>query len=45
MRNILNKNQYLIGNELQIALQESKIPAGISNKVGVYLIKPKHIEC
>jgi len=45
MRNILNKNQYLIGNELQIALQESRIPSGITNKIGVYLIKTKHIEC
>ena len=29
------KNEYLIGNELQIALEESSMPLNSTNKVGV----------
>ena len=48
MRNVLSKNVYLIGNELQIALQESKMPLNNYNTraqgPGVYLIKPRYIK-
>jgi len=44
MRNVLSKNVYLIGNELQITLQESSTPKNSPNKLGVYLIKPRYIE-
>jgi hypothetical protein len=44
MRNVLSKIIYLIGNELQTALQESSMPLNNPNKVGVYLIKPRYIE-
>ena len=44
MKNVLSKNVYLIGNELQIALQGSSLPLNSYNKVGVYLIKPRNFE-
>lgn len=42
MRNILNKDHYLINNDLQTALQKSNISLSLSDRVGIYLIKPKH---
>lgn len=48
MRNVLNRNVYLIGNELQTALQNSSMPLNSHNSrltdLGVYLIKPRYIE-
>lgn len=42
MKNILNKNLYLISNQLQLVLQESSGVSGDIYNGGIYLVKTKH---